>query len=660
MKKNIYLMGTSNSIKGNSYYTQLLKSERLELVGASRVGDVPSPFFISDIEKIINISNVARVDVVILDSMINDTLMAESKVLSVKTLDAGLKSLAHLLKKNFGETLQIILLNFCPDAVKGAKYFDDVKQKRVASFRNEGFFVCEIDIANEQDTIIYPLSDPLHHDSIFANKICEKIEEKAFSLEESDTRSNNLLIQHENFGFVDFTQLKYSKIKQTTSIFSSALMSVTCLSLFQDEELIIEFASPTKILGLKFISSSFSDAYIRIQSDVYDFLIPSASKYPKPLIRFYPFSEEDLEFQIKKLIISIEHKHDIIAKLPIRKIPNYSAEESNELILNREVKLSGIIQTESLAKPALYISNKIDYRPLLKISFQCFWPGFNPVTDPIFGKLLSQFFSISCVTDASAADIVVVSWYSPDMNRTRKHQQLKSETKGKLVYYTAEHDGAGLQGVQQVDFELYDHIFSHYNIAHSRHTWLPNYIRRHGTGVFSIVNQLYLRNLNKPKPKHVQFCYSNDTCEYRNQLYQMLNKRKKVDANGKLFNTTDVLLPREHDKYIDALSEYKFVISCENSSFAGYNTEKIVHALMAGAVPLYWGDPTISSVWNPECFINLHSVNRKICVEAISSDGDAIFEEFKRKAAVPFDRAEQFEEELIGHYKAVFLSLLSN
>jgi hypothetical protein len=40
---------------------------------------------------------------------------------------------------------------------------------------------------------------------------------------------------------------------------------------------------------------------------------------------------------------------------------------------------------------------------------------------------------------------------------------------------------------------------------------------------------------------------------------------------------------------LQTLSEYNFVLAFENTDYPGYITEKIIHAFMAGTIPLYWG-----------------------------------------------------------------------
>merc|ERR1712066_109377 len=43
------------------------------------------------------------------------------------------------------------------------------------------------------------------------------------------------------------------------------------------------------------------------------------------------------------------------------------------------------------------------------------------------------------------------------------------------------------------------------------------------------------------------------------------------------------------------LSGYRFCVCFENDESPGYCTEKLLHAFAAGCVPIYWGDPRISS-----------------------------------------------------------------
>ncbi len=52
------------------------------------------------------------------------------------------------------------------------------------------------------------------------------------------------------------------------------------------------------------------------------------------------------------------------------------------------------------------------------------------------------------------------------------------------------------------------------------------------------------------------------------------------------------------------LSRYRFAICFENTIFRGYLTEKIFDCLLAGCIPIYWGDPTVTEQIPPACLID--------------------------------------------------------
>ncbi len=52
--------------------------------------------------------------------------------------------------------------------------------------------------------------------------------------------------------------------------------------------------------------------------------------------------------------------------------------------------------------------------------------------------------------------------------------------------------------------------------------------------------------------------------------------------------------------------QYRFSIAFENSSSPGYTTEKLVHALAADTIPIYWGNPDVGREFNCARLINCH------------------------------------------------------
>lgn len=121
-----------------------------------------------------------------------------------------------------------------------------------------------------------------------------------------------------------------------------------------------------------------------------------------------------------------------------------------------------------------------------------------------------------------------------------------------------------------------------------------------------------------PAGKKVQFCnfiYSN-ACAHPNRdaFFHELSRYKRVNSLGRHLNNTDgdnlQCGDANGDKWfmssVSLKQPYKFSISFENACFRGYLSEKLPTSLMAGTVPIYWGNPDIEEEYNPKSFINCH------------------------------------------------------
>ncbi len=112
------------------------------------------------------------------------------------------------------------------------------------------------------------------------------------------------------------------------------------------------------------------------------------------------------------------------------------------------------------------------------------------------------------------------------------------------------------------------------------------------------------------------FVYSNDNAIHgarlRKEFCKILAKYKKVDCPGRVLHNLDdpEFAPRGNTDWragkIAWLGKYKFTIAFENASVDGYMTEKMWHPLMAGSVPIYWGDYGAANAINPAAFVNAH------------------------------------------------------
>jgi len=110
------------------------------------------------------------------------------------------------------------------------------------------------------------------------------------------------------------------------------------------------------------------------------------------------------------------------------------------------------------------------------------------------------------------------------------------------------------------------------------------------------------------------FVVSNPVSQFRNEAFKALNSYKKVNSGGELYNNIGGRLELKYPgggcgdipKY-NFFLKHKFSLSFENSQASGYITEKLLHAKMAGCIPLYWGDTDTDFV--PGSFINLSQLS---------------------------------------------------
>lgn len=104
------------------------------------------------------------------------------------------------------------------------------------------------------------------------------------------------------------------------------------------------------------------------------------------------------------------------------------------------------------------------------------------------------------------------------------------------------------------------------------------------------------------KSSFCSFVYSNGNADpIREQFFYKLSEYKKVNSGGRYLN--NVGEPEGVKNKIEFERRHKFSIAFENSSSPGYTTEKLIQAFAADTIPIYWGDPKIKEVFNPESFI---------------------------------------------------------
>lgn len=132
----------------------------------------------------------------------------------------------------------------------------------------------------------------------------------------------------------------------------------------------------------------------------------------------------------------------------------------------------------------------------------------------------------------------------------------------------------------------------------------------------------------KPKNKFCSIVYGKHI-QSRVGAVQNISKYKNVDVFGKA--NPNYNLPDGERHKMDLISDYKFSLCYENSITPGYHTEKLLHGKIAGNIPIYYGDETISQDFNPDCFINATYLSDEDLIEKISmiDSSDEIYKDVR-------------------------------
>ena len=243
------------------------------------------------------------------------------------------------------------------------------------------------------------------------------------------------------------------------------------------------------------------------------------------------------------------------------------------------------------------MSNLLEPLPTLnqrvvRINFTGFWSGFDlEQFKRVFAPLTSRYdFQIS-----DEPEVVFQSVFG------RKTAVRGRWPKAKFVFYTGENRPPKLD-----DF---DFCLSFYrDIKDPRHLRWPLFLLRIAGLAYSIDDLINTPEevATHERPKFCAFI-QNSKRGVRNKFVRQLSLRQRVDCPGRSLNNLDLKIPHGRPK-IDFLRNYRFAVCFENEATRcneGYVTEKLIDAMLAGCIPLYWGDHRVVEDFNPRSFVNL-------------------------------------------------------
>lgn len=273
-----------------------------------------------------------------------------------------------------------------------------------------------------------------------------------------------------------------------------------------------------------------------------------------------------------------------------------------------------------------------------KIAFVDFWGTFRAETFKMT-EYLRELDEVE-ITDMEHADYVFFSnygnrhWFAPD--RCVK------------IFFTIE-DVAP-------DFSACDYAIGFEWMEYEdRYLRLPLYYLY--PDVCERMEKRHQQSLEQVRAMKKDFCSITVTNDHRHpifkELFEALSKYKRVDSGGLWHNNMG---GRVADKLAFDQS-HKFSIVCENTAHSGYTTEKIVQALGAHCVPIYWGDTSLSKVFNPHAIINVQQFSSVDDVVAYVKQVDADDTLFEQMVMEPALADEQFSK---ANQTALLKAFLAN
>ncbi len=248
----------------------------------------------------------------------------------------------------------------------------------------------------------------------------------------------------------------------------------------------------------------------------------------------------------------------------------------------------------------------------MKVFIHGFWNGFAERTDPIhcgfFIDVFTQIFkeNIEIGTTVNDCHILLESVFSKETRLFDK------EWENSFLFYGE----STLHAINHCGQERWNN--------RSKYTCVLGGERNHGNVINmplfvpyiycnNMVNRLHEKNeqhvtsYNKPI-KSICAIISNPGGSIRNQFLEKLEQHVSIDYAGSYKNNVSRINGSYNSpELLDFISQYKFIISMENSCEETYITEKIIHGLLAQTIPVYWGSERIHDYFNADRFLFLEN-----------------------------------------------------
>lgn len=280
-------------------------------------------------------------------------------------------------------------------------------------------------------------------------------------------------------------------------------------------------------------------------------------------------------------------------------------------ITNSELKMGTDIQNE---RDSL-LSHIIPFKPILKVAWINWWKDFDPSESFFYNFIENEFNQLIVNVELDEEPNLIFSSIFGDYKSIPKrfpHTKTAIFTGECIPVYGLGYNISigfdhekDVSDINYIRFPLWMLYLDWFNLRNMNE--LPiSYLNRKGCPIH--------------RDSFCLFVASNPACRERNSIYSILNSSKKIDSGGRL--AKNIEMPNDSAKtHLIARNRfemnYRFSLCCENRSYSGYCTEKILLAFLAGSVPIYWGDETVETDFNPNAFINLNGLTPEQMIVAV-------------------------------------------
>ena len=276
----------------------------------------------------------------------------------------------------------------------------------------------------------------------------------------------------------------------------------------------------------------------------------------------------------------------------VGKESDYTALQLNKYYWSVFSHFSHASETQRVAEINSIKAARMHALPVKKTKLIGFWPWFDPKDNFILDVLDKRYL----IVDDAEPDYLISSLFGYGFYEYIKYDCVR-------IFFSGENYAP--------DFNIVDYAMSYNPMVYpERYLYIPEFfvdIRKIGNRLKERLSYEEALEVIKKKREFCNFIYGDSKCcKERGGIFEVLNSRKRVLSAGSWMNNTengfraDMLSTKA-----DLQRRCRFTIAVESYPHEGFITEKLTDAFLANTIPIYYGDPNVSKIFNPRAFIDV-------------------------------------------------------